>query len=118
VDDSIGWSLLRTIGPRIPFYLVLIVGLLLAMTRGKRHPTASLWALLGCGLWLTVSLVMAVYYTFLPRLVSREGGMTASEISTIYLVTDIVGALLYAVALGMLVAAIFSNRRPNHYDPY
>jgi len=100
--------------PQLPFYLVWLVGMLLALVRWRRHPTVSLLALLAFILFLTASMVG----TFLSvwALVLQRDSTDVNRAWTLSLIT-LGRTVAGTVAWILLLLALFGWRtslQPRH----
>jgi hypothetical protein len=103
--------LLSNLLPRLLGMIVLIVGIVLALTWWQRHPRASLWALLACGLLLLSSVAGLVWYSMLPTMQANRG-LSAMQMGWLYSISAFVFAAVNAAGLAMLLVAVFSGRAP------
>jgi hypothetical protein len=86
--------------------VIWVIGVVLAMSRWRRHPRVSLFALLAFGLML-VSRFQSV---LLPPIMSNYG-WTADQMGSIfYAVTGLISGLTSAVAWAFVLCAIFGWR--------
>jgi hypothetical protein len=94
---------------KIPYFAVLVVGIVLAFSRWDRHPQVSLFALIGLGILLVQGLVGGFLNVWLPMRIT-SGGMSVANMGWLMSARNLLSALLAAVAHGFLVAAIFRGR--------
>lgn len=99
---------------RLPNILLALVGILLAIARGKRHPMVSLLTVVGLGLFLFQSLTFMFVYHFLPRLL--DSGWTYGSIDRLYTLAQVGQDFLFAGVIVLLVAAAFSQRHSQISD--
>ena len=92
----------------VPVILVCLVALFVTLGRWKQAPRASLWAALGFGLVLFLSVALPAVYMIVRNFVER--GSTAQSMS-LYTVIGMGGALLHALAYAMLLVAIYAGRQ-------
>ena len=102
----LGYLLLR----RSVLLIVILAGLLLAIIRGKRHPRASLLAVLGLTFYLIDSYTFAFIFHYLPRWFDTLH-VTSNNISFLDSVLQLIDDFGFAAVLILLVAAAFSQRR-------
>jgi uncharacterized membrane protein len=108
--------LVTSLLPRLPAVIVLGVGIGLAISRSRSHPRTAMLAAIGFGSYLLVGLVSGVFFGVAP-LVLMENGMETS-MGTVYAVAGVVFSIIEAGALGLIVAAVFSERaRGGHSNP-
>jgi len=90
-------------------YIVYLVGIVLAIVRFGKYPKPALYSLLAFigmlltsigGTILTISLIHS----------QRQSGVSGTSISTQLMIIGIVRSLIYAVCLGLLVAAVYAGR--------
>jgi hypothetical protein len=93
---------------RWPMYLVSLAALVFAIIRWKRHPKVSLLAILALLLLMGQSLAFNSIFYFLPRLAQQ--GFSYGAIDRFYIVVEVCRDIVYAVIVGLLVSAAFSQR--------
>jgi hypothetical protein len=93
----------------IPSALVDVALLATAVLRWNRHPRISMLASTSAVMMLLLDLLVRATFAVLP-LKLRESGRSVSELGVIYAVIGGVSGLLHAVAVGLLVIAVFSDR--------
>ncbi|SCL66552.1 hypothetical protein GA0070606_4353 [Micromonospora citrea] len=95
---------------QVPTVLVLLVGLVLTATAGRRLPRRPrLLALFGLGVLLVTSVLNLAWVVLLPRLIHADFGWSEFQaVSTTY---SGVVALAYPVGTGLLIAAVLAGRR-------
>jgi hypothetical protein len=104
----VGSWLVRLLG-QLPLLLVLLAGVVLAVVTWRRHPKASLLALVGL-LLLFVHAVVGVW--LLPWLTFRLGGLRIMRTPALRMgVLTLIPALVQTVGLGCLLGAIFLPRQ-------
>ncbi len=98
-------SLIMTQLWNIPYILVCLVGIVMAVIRWQRHPGVSQLALLGFGLLLSVQLIWATF-PFWRMVLGREVFQIPFLFGGVRFVTICLGV----VAEGLLIGAIFGWR--------
>src|SRR5437764_1353751 len=94
----------------VPSALTALVCIPIAAIRWKRHPTISLLVILSLA-WLTLqSLMFDAVYFFAPDWFINHG--RDSSLETFYTATDVLYNFLAALALALLLTAIFARREP------
>jgi hypothetical protein len=94
----------------IPSLLTALVCIIIAAVRWKRHPKISLLVILSL-LWLSLQLlIFEVVFFFLPQWLIDQG--KSSSLDTFYMVTSLCNNILSALALSLLLIAIFVQRQP------
>ena len=93
---------------QIPSLLAIVACLIAAFIRWKRHPRPSLMVVAGLFLLLAVTIIFAFIYAFVPNWLS--GG--EFKLQTIVMIISFIYNSLWAVALALLLAAIFTDRKP------
>jgi len=83
----------------IPLISIYIVGIVISLARWRKHPRVSLLSLVGCAMLLLMTLFPPYKLSFLRQHFPTSVAMN-------------VPFLFYAVAMGMIVTAIFIGRRP------
>ena len=100
-----------------PAILVALVGCLLVMIRWRRHPRASALALVALLIYLFNSFLFPIVYAVLPALLTGRAFSTSSY-TILYRGLAFFHYLVEAVALALLLAAVFAGRgaRPNTFE--
>jgi len=102
-------ALLQT-ATQLPFLIAIVVGLWLAIARRKRHPSASLWAVIGfsaLGVQIGFRVAASAYVAWLQA----EG--TVWEPTTALLVSsNLATYLLFLIGVVALTFAVFVGRAP------
>jgi hypothetical protein len=94
----------------LPSLLTALVCILIAAIRWKRHPKISLLTILSL-LWLTLqSLVFEAIFFFVPQWMMDQGRGTSLE--TFYTLTGLSYNIMSALALALLLLAVFGQRTP------
>jgi len=94
----------------IPSVLTALVCIIVAAVLWKRHPKTSLLVIVSM-VWLTLQMFMseAVFY-FVPQWLIEQGKYSSLDI--FYNVAGILNSILTALALGLLLWAVFGHRTP------
>ena len=103
---------MKSLAMRMPFLLVCIAGLALVAIRWRRHPRASLLALLGVVALFLSSLGTLLAYEALPRWMIRWQG-AAERGELVYSTVNVLFFTIDALGLGLLLAAVFAERSRN-----
>ena len=93
---------------RWPVMLVVLMGLVFAILRWRRHPKVSALTVAGLLLFQLQSLTFSSLYYFLPRL--ADHGWTWRSIDHLSIVLDICHDLVFTVAIALLAAAVMTGR--------
>jgi hypothetical protein len=94
----------------LPSLLTALVCILVAAARWGRHREVSLLAILGLTWFALVSLVFEAVFYFGPEVFRKNGGPTSLEtFDTVMYVSENV---LIALAMALLLAAVFIRRGP------
>jgi hypothetical protein len=97
-----------------PFFLVYLVAAILALNRWRRHRRVSLLTLFSIGLSVTVALVCCFLLAWLPDILwpypLGTYDQALKERVVLNRVIVMISNVLWAVALAMLVAAVFIDR--------
>jgi len=102
-------NILGSLMARLPVYLVWLAGIIAALVFWRRHPRVSLLAISGFLIMLLTSVVGGSITAVLPQwLVDR--GVAVRQIGPILFTKAIIESILHAVAMGLLVGAIFGWR--------
>lgn len=102
-------AILSSLVTAIPSLLVDVALLSVAIMRWARHPRVSMLASTSAVLMLLLDLLGRSVFAILP-LKMHQAGRSAGDITLIYGVISGVSGLLHAVALGLLVVAVFTER--------
>lgn len=102
----LGYLLLR----RSVLLVVILIGLLLAIVRWKKHPRVSLLTLVGLMVYLIDSYTFAFIFHYLPRWFDTLH-ITPNNMSVLDSVLQLIDDFGFAAVLILLVAAAFSQRR-------
>ena len=110
--DSISQDLLqvlRNVLTQLPSLLTLLVCLVIAILRWKRHPKVSMLAGLGLILIIFDELFYSGAYIWIPRLFFAPG--SDQDHQRFFYLLGLSSSILFAVALGTLLIAIFIDRK-------
>lgn len=114
MDSERIFDLLRNYAEQIPTLLTYTACLIFALTRWKRHPKVSMTVVLALAIFVIQAIVFTIVYTFVPpyfiRSASPENMQTV--IRNVYLALGLISFSVSAVALALLLTAIFMQRRP------
>ncbi len=103
--------LLMALERRAPLVLVILVGIIIAIARWKRHPKASFLTLLGLGFYLP-KLFLFTILTYLIPTVGESMHWSIAAANNLYIVLDVVNDIGFSIVLVLIVAAAFANRQP------
>lgn len=103
-------AILTVYAAQIPFYLVWLVGLILAIVFWKKQPKASLLAVIGLAGIFILNVVGTYTSTFLSMNL-YESGMSTREIGIAMGIRTIVFNILGASFWGLIIASIFVGRK-------
>ncbi|HYH84403.1 MAG TPA: hypothetical protein VEX60_02910 [Pyrinomonadaceae bacterium] len=96
---------------QLPSILTALVCIIIAAVRWKRHPRISLLLILSLS-WITVqSLIFDAIFFFAPQWLIDQG--KTSSLDTFYTVTGVTYNVMAALALALLLVAVFSLRMPS-----
>ena len=101
-------NLLHGLLVQIPSTLAIIGCIVAALIRWKRHPKVSLTVVIALVLLLLHAFVFAFVYAFVPEWLSTPGDFSRRE--TIFTLISFSYNFLLAIALAVLMAAIFMQR--------
>jgi hypothetical protein len=100
---------LTSLATSIPLFIVWLIGIAVALSRWRRHPRVSLFAVIAFAVMIGSMVVFRVIYILAP-LMMRERGWSPSEVGTIFGAIGIVSALINAAAWALILSAIFGWR--------
>jgi hypothetical protein len=86
--------------PQLPSIVVMIVGIILALSRWNKHPKISMLIVIALALDIAISLIFPIVQAAVIG-----SGARGSEVGLIFAVWGITSGLLRAAALGLLVWA-------------
>ncbi|MFT3711155.1 MAG: hypothetical protein QM817_26295 [Archangium sp.] len=101
--------MLSTLATGLPTFIVDVVLIAMAVAKWNKHPQVSMYAAGGGSFLLLLDLLFRSLFVILPMKL-RENGMAPAQMSVYLGAMSVVGSLLHAVAMGLLIAAIFSDR--------
>lgn len=102
------YSLLHDVLTQLPSLFAMVICILVAIVRWKRHPTVSLIVILTLTFLILQTLVFAVVFVWASRWVVSLGN--TDDTQSIYAVIGIIYNVLFALALGVLLLSIFIQR--------
>ena len=98
------FSMIMIIAGQLPMVLVWLVGLIMAIVRWGRHPRVSSFVLIAVFISAGTSFGSQIVYRLLPGLVET------GDISRLFPLVSVCSSILYAVAWGCMLLAVFSDR--------
>ena len=102
-------AVLSSLVTSIPTLAVDVVLLVVAVSRWNRHPRVSMFAASAGGLLLMLDLLGRAFFAILP-LKLHESGTSPASMGIYYAVLGGASSLLHAIAMSLLIAAVFSER--------
>lgn len=102
------FQLAREVALQFPSLLALLVCLVIALARWKRHPRTSLIASLAFVLLMLHGLFFSAIYIWIPHWLG-EG--TAESHRTFYNMFGLFANALFAIAVAILLVAVFIDRK-------
>lgn len=103
--------LISMVAANILMYLVWLTGIILACKTWKRNPKASLFTLLAI-VFLFVFNLTSIFLSALP-IALRDSDYSMVRIATLTGIAHVVLSILSAGSWGLLLAAIFIERKPS-----
>ena len=94
--------------PQFPIYLIVLIGIALAISRWRKHPAVSRLTLIALSVWLVVSIVDTILSVWAPTL--RDQGWTYSEITQFIMVKSYFSMFVRAIVWVLTLMAIFGWR--------
>lgn len=101
-------DLVRTFGPYLPVLIVMVIGMIIAFARWKRHPKISLLAVLGLGGQVILFVVNIAVNQYVMRALFDR--WSPDQISTFYTAKYIITSLAEAGLWVLVLLAIFNER--------
>ena len=115
VKDFITPALMQLLA-HTPVLLVYVTGIVLAIVSWRRCPTPSLLALIACVLLSFLSVVQPFITNYVIQ--SRvQMGWSNEKLGYFFSGFGLFTSLVYAIGLGLLLAAVFVPRKPNKQPP-
>jgi hypothetical protein len=109
--DQLGPFILAQLLMQLPFFLVCLLGLILAAVFWRRSPAASVLTMLGILIHLVVVAVQIVVPQYLVA--AREDmNWTLENLGRVLSVVNVISSLVRAAGFGLLLAAVFTGRSP------
>jgi hypothetical protein len=103
-----------------PIFIVWAIGIVLALSRWRRHPRASQFTIVALIVMIVVTVATRIIYILLP-MTMRSSGWSPTEMAIIYNVIGIGSTLIQAIAWAMILWAIFGwrdqSKKENLYPP-
>ena len=101
-------NLLRNFGPYLPVLIVMVIGVIIAFARWKRHPKISLLTLLALGGQVLLFVINMTLNLYAGRILFDT--WTTDQILTFYTVKYIISSLIEAGLWVLVLLAIFNER--------
>jgi hypothetical protein len=103
------FQVLRNVLTQLPSLLTLLICLVIAIARWKRHPKVSLVASLAFVFLILHGLIFSAAYIWIPRWFLGSGSYESNR--TFFTALALTTNFLFAVALATLLLAVFIDRR-------
>jgi len=103
------FPILSAIATSTPVIIVWMIGIGLALSRWRRHPRVSQFALIAIVISF-VNLVVNRFISIWLPLKMRDSGWTNTQIGSFFAVVGIITALISAAAWALVICAIFGWR--------
>ena len=100
---------LAAIAMATPVIIVWVIGIAMALSRWRRHPRVSLFALIGCAVMVVITIVSRFLTISLPAMMAHRG-WTFSQLGPIFTAIGVVTSLISAGAWALVICAIFGWR--------
>lgn len=104
------FQVLTNLLTQLPSLITLFVCLIIAVVRWKRHPKVSLFASLAFIFLIVHTLFFSSAYIWLPRVLFNSPAY--DDHTTFFKLFSLTISLLFAISLGILLIAIFIDRKP------
>jgi hypothetical protein len=108
---------LSVISVSLPVIIVWVIGIALALSRWRRHPRVSQFALIACAVMI-INTVVTKFLTIWMPLAMRDNGWTSAQIGSIFAAIGIITALISAAAWALVICAIFGWRDQRQKENY
>ena len=113
-------TILSTIVISLPAIIVWVIGIALALSRWRRHPRVSQFALIACAVMIINTVANRSLTIWMP-LAMRDYGWTAVQIGSFFSAIGIISSLISATAWTLVICAIFGWRdqrqKENFFPP-
>src|SRR5262245_46874102 len=106
---------LRAMLQRSPVLVVILVGIILALVRWKRHPKVSFCVTLGLVVYLFKHIVLAQLSYSIPGIM-KAWSLSYATANNMYTALSVISDLAFAVVVIILVVAAFAQRAPATYQ--
>ena len=100
---------------QLPSLLTMVACIIVAAIRWKRHPKVSLTLVIGLVLLFLHTFVFAFVYAYVPDLFAGPGNYAAMR--TVITVISFIYNSSLAIAIGILLTAVFMQRNPSSAQP-
>src|SRR5262245_61278560 len=100
---------LSAIAISTPVIIVWVIGIIWALSRWRRHPQVSRYALIAFAISI-VNLIVNRFISIWAPLTMRDNGWTATQMGMFLSAFGIITALISAVAWALVICAIFGWR--------
>jgi uncharacterized membrane protein len=107
---------LTEISEQLSMIIAMLVCIIFAIVRWKRHPAVSMMVTAACLLLLLQVFVVAAIYAWVPEAIIKSANPTdlASFRQTVYMIIALCSNSMVALAFALLVTGIFM-KRPRPY---
>jgi hypothetical protein len=102
-------TILSTIVISLPAIIVWVIGIALALSRWRRRPRVSQFALIACAVMIINTVANRSLTIWMP-LAMRDYGWTAVQIGSFFTTIGIITSLISATAWTLVICAIFGWR--------
>lgn len=103
------YELVRGIGPQLISFITILVCIVVAIVRRKRHPKASLFVVLGLIPWFLQPFVYSIITVFFSGTIIETNIMSSDHF---YLMMSLISSVFFVVGLALLLIAVFVDRKP------
>jgi len=108
-------SFLTSMAIRFPVIVAYLVGIIFSLSTWKRNSKPSVLSLIGF-LSLLFTTILGSIVTNLPYILQLNYALSYNSISVILTISGVIIALIDAVAISLIIAAIFSSRNQKVVD--
>ncbi|MEW6130642.1 MAG: hypothetical protein AB1757_26665 [Acidobacteriota bacterium] len=108
--DKIILPSITQLAGQLPILLAYLIGMILAMVFWRRYRAACRLTLIATSLLLLTSIIFPFIFQYL-NYVRVERGWDYSKMSLILFMVNLLSSLLRAAGIGLLLAAVFVQRR-------
>ncbi len=109
--ESSLYTILGSIFSEAPLLICFFVGICVGIFKYRKSKTPSLFAIIGCSVMLLTTVISPLRILLTQYFVMN--GMNVQSIGYFSLGVNLVFSLLFAVGIGLILAAVWKDRKQN-----